>query len=339
VSIARSIARPIASPIASRTPIIGGGGGVPPNPAYQILVKTDNAGSSTSTQFTLPATGSYTVDWGDDVVESLSGAQTHTYATAGSYVIRVTGGLTAITFNNGGDRLKLLEIQNWGAIAWSTLAVAYFGCANMQITATDAPNLSGVTSLDSTFRACTAFNSSINNWDVSTINVFNGLFRSCTNFNQSLNAWNTGSVTNMNFCFTSCTAFNGDISSWNTANVTGMQEMFASCSNFNANIGGWNVAKVTNLSFMFSGAAAFDQNLGSWNVSAATNVAGFMATKTPATFSATNLDEIYNGWSSRPVVATRTISFGTAKHTAAGQAGRDILTGAPNNWSITDGGL
>jgi len=36
VTIARSIARPIASPIASRTPIIGGGGGVPPGPTNLI---------------------------------------------------------------------------------------------------------------------------------------------------------------------------------------------------------------------------------------------------------------------------------------------------------------
>ena len=51
--------------------------------AYQILVKTDNSGTSSSTQFTLPATGTYTVDWGDGVVQTLTGAQTHTYPTAG----------------------------------------------------------------------------------------------------------------------------------------------------------------------------------------------------------------------------------------------------------------
>ena len=61
--------------------------------------------------------------------------------------------------------------------------------------------------------------------------------------------------------------------------------------------------------------------------------------KTPATFSTTNLDAIYNGWSTRPVKTPITISFGTAKYTAAGAAGRAILTGAPNNWVITDGGI
>jgi len=101
-----------------------GGGGPAPNPAYQILVKTDNAGTSNDDQFTLPATGSYTVDWGDGVVEDLSGAQTHTYPASGDYVIKVTGGLQRINFNNGGDRLKLLQIQNWGIIAWTIMQQA-----------------------------------------------------------------------------------------------------------------------------------------------------------------------------------------------------------------------
>jgi hypothetical protein len=64
-----------------------------------------------------------------------------------------------------------------------------------------------------------------------------------------------------------------------------------------------------------------------------------MLGKTPATFSTTNLNAIYNGWSTRPVQPNLTISFGTAKYTLAGQAGRNILTNAPNNWTINDGGI
>jgi hypothetical protein len=32
------------------------------------------------------------------------------------------------------------------------------------------------------------------------------------------------------------------------------------------------------------------------------------------------------------------IDFNTIEYTAGGQAGKNILTGAPNNWTITDGG-
>jgi hypothetical protein len=65
-----------------------------------------------------------------------------------------------------------------------------------------------------------------------------------------------------------------------------------------------------------------------------------MAGKTDANYSATNLDSIYNGWSLLTFVNTGlSISFGTIKYTAAGQAGRDVLTDPPNNWTITDGGI
>ena len=153
------------------------GGGSPAS--YKILVKTDNAGTSSSNQFALPATGSYRVDWGDGVVENLSGTQTHTFPTAGNYVVSIVGGLTAITFNNGGDRLKLLEIQQWGAIAWSALNNAYHGCSNMQITASDLPIMSGVTAMANAFRLCSAM--------------------------QSFPAINTSTVDNMTDCWRSCT--------------------------------------------------------------------------------------------------------------------------------------
>jgi hypothetical protein len=64
-----------------------------------------------------------------------------------------------------------------------------------------------------------------------------------------------------------------------------------------------------------------------------------MVGKNETTFSATNLDAIYNGWSLLTLQPNLSINFGTAKYTAAGQSGRNILTGAPNNWSITDGGI
>jgi hypothetical protein len=65
-----------------------------------------------------------------------------------------------------------------------------------------------------------------------------------------------------------------------------------------------------------------------------------MSTKTPSTYSSTNLDAIYNGWSTQTLQHTTpiTISFGTAKYSSAGTAGRLTLTSSPNNWAITDGG-
>jgi hypothetical protein len=86
--------------------------------------------------------------------------------------------------------------------------------------------------------------------------------------------------------------------------------------------------------------SGFNQNIGSWNVSNVANFDSFMASKTSTDYSSTNLDAIYNGWSQLTTLQPNlTITFNTIKYTSAGQAGKDILTGAPNNWVITDGGI
>jgi hypothetical protein len=64
----------------------------------------------------------------------------------------------------------------------------------------------------------------------------------------------------------------------------------------------------------------------------------FMQLKTFANYSAENLDSIYNGWSQLTLNPNISINFNNIKYTSTGQAGKDILTNAPNNWSITDGG-
>ena len=117
-----------------------------------------------------------------------------------------------------------------------------------------------------------------------------------------------------------------------------MRNMFDEASAFNQPIGNWDVGKVTRMDFMFNAATAFNQNIGNWNVSNVTTMVAIMQSKTSANYSAANLDAIYNGWSSRPVKPSVTANFGTIKYTSAGQAGRNILTGAPNNWAISDGG-
>jgi hypothetical protein len=127
------------------------------------------------------------------------------------------------------------------------------------------------------------------------------------------------------------------INEWNVSAVTNFWVVFLG-SAFNDSLSNWNMGSALRLEQMFQ-SASFNQNIGMWNVSNCTNFALFMPNKTPATLSSANLDAIYNGWSSRPVKPNITISFGSAKYTSASSAARAILTGAPNNWTITDGGI
>jgi surface protein len=224
-------------------------------------------------------------------------------------------------------------------------------------------NVSGVTDMNGMFRN-TSFNQNIGSWNVSSVTNMSSMFNSNSSFNQNLNSWNVSSVTNMGSMFSNASSFNGDISSWNVSsvltmafmfrgalvfnqdisgwsvgNVTGMLYMFQSAFAFNQNIGSWNVSNVTDMQYMFLNATAFNQNIGNWNVSNVANFNFFMVGKNETTFSATNLDAIYNGWSLLTLQPNLSINFGTAKYTAAGQSGRNVLTGAPNNWTITDGGI
>ena len=203
-------------------------------------------------------------------------------------------------------------------------------------------NTGAVTNMDAMFISATAFNnggsSDINNWNVSSVTIMSDMFRG-TAFNRPIGSWNVSSVTNMLRMFQSVTAFNQDIGSWNTSAVTNMASMFFNATTFNQNIGSWNTNAVTNMNEMFRNATAFNQNIGSWNVSNVTGFFDFMLGKTAANYSAANLNAIYNGWSSRPVIPNLSINFGSIKYTAEGQAGKNILDFAPNNWTIVDGGI
>jgi len=166
------------------------------------------------------------------------------------------------------------------------------------------------------------------------------MFNSATNFNGNITSWDVSNVTNMSDMFELATNFNQNISSWDVSSVTNMANMFDGADSFNQPIGSWDVSNVTNMSTMLR-TPSFNQNLGNWNISNVTNFGSFMTLTTsdmPA-MSAANLDAIYNGWSLRPVQPNLTISFGDIQYTSAGQAGKNILTGAPNNWTILDGGI
>jgi surface protein len=118
-----------------------------------------------------------------------------------------------------------------------------------------------------------------------------------------------------------------------------MNGMFGDAYDFNFNINNWDVSSVTNMGAMFFDATDFNQPLGNWDVSNVTNFVSFMGEKTNINYSASNLDAIYNGWSLLTLQPNITINFNTIKYTSGGQSGRNILTGAPNNWTITDGGI
>jgi surface protein len=215
-------------------------------------------------------------------------------------------------------------------------------------------NTGNVTDMSAMFYDAKAFNQPIGSWNVSKVTSMSNMFSGASTFNQPIGSWNTSAVTIMLGMFKGASVFNQNIGSWDVSQVTimsgaGGQGMFQNATAFNnggsSSIDGWDVSKVLNMgsnnSGMFNGATAFNQPIGSWNVSSVTDFNGFMFGKTPSTYSSTNLDAIYNGWIVNGVKPNLTITFGSAKYTAAGAAGRALLAAPPNGtgtWTIIDGG-
>ena len=242
--------------------------------------KTDNPGTSNATSIIIPTTGTgynYDVSWKNDGVweTGFSGNATHDYGVAGTYTVAIRGSFPRIYFNNGGDRRKILSIEQWGTTAWSSMNSAFNGCSNLIGNATDVPDLSAVTDMTYMFANASVFNQDIGNWNLSNVSNLNGLFVNASIFNQDIGAWNVSNVTNMAYMFSGARAFNQDISNWNVGNVTNMTAMFRTALLFNQSLDSWNTSKVVNMNSMFDFAAVFNQSIGNWNVGNVTDM-GYM---------------------------------------------------------------
>ena len=88
----------------------------------------------------------------------------HTYSTGGIYNISITGELPYILFDSSLDLLKIIDIIQWGSISIKNWQNSYFGCSNMNITATDKPDLSGCLFGENSFRGCTLANPDTTKW-------------------------------------------------------------------------------------------------------------------------------------------------------------------------------
>jgi surface protein len=269
---------------------------------------TTKSGVSSSNQVHLPLLSSgkynFTVNWGDGNNDTITiwnqGSVTHTYATQGIYTIKILGKIIGWQFNYQGDRLKILEIQQFGCLQLGNLGSYFYGCRNLALTATDSLNLNGTTNLSLMFGNChnlgnsgdfnkwntsgvtdmfqmfynaQTFNCSIDNWDVSSVTTMARMFVDADSFNQPIGNWVVSSVIDMNCMFCGAYSFNQPIGNWDVSNVRDMFEMFGDTISFNQPLSKWDVSNVTEMQGMFDQALSFNQPIGDWDVSSVTSMA------------------------------------------------------------------
>jgi surface protein len=257
--------------------------------------------------------------------------------------ISIDGTIQGWQFNASGDYLKLNNINRWGALDIHNTAM-FRDCYAMTCTATDAPVVT-TTNFYRMFRACNNFNGAIGNWDVSGVTNLSQSLMYCINFNQPLNNWDVSSVSNFIQMFHGATNFAQDLNDWqiNNSEIVTMYAMFYNCPNFNGDIYSWDTSAVWNMSLMLYNCDSFDQSLAAWNIENVTDFGdisgnGFMRRANGLSTSNYNLTLV--SWAHQNVNSGLAVDFGGSQYSAGGAAAasRNILTSAPNNWTISDGG-
>ena len=181
---------------------------------FVFTVKTDNAGTSTDTQFTIPTSTSgiteaflYDIETSDgQSITGVTGNHTITFPSAGEYEVKISGSFPYMYFANGGDKLKLLDIKNFGVYALGSTSQfkAFQGCSNMVITATDNGNFGSVSNFDSSWRDCSSL-TSFPLLDTSSGTNFYAAWFGCSSL-TSFPLLNTSSGTNFAYAWNNCSS-------------------------------------------------------------------------------------------------------------------------------------
>jgi hypothetical protein len=208
--------------------------------------------SSNGETITLPLTAGYTynctVDWGDSGPTSTITAyndadRIHTYSSAGTYQVSITGTCEGWSFNNGGDKLKITKVISWGTGAsfngFKYLKSGFYGCVSLTSLPTDGTKI-------------------LASGDGVTTDGFYQLFRSCSNIEEIPSSIfdNHVKVESFERCFILCTrlaTIPDGLFGYNTA-VINFEDCFWGCSSLNnipSNLFSENV-EVTNFSGCFS---------------------------------------------------------------------------------------
>ncbi|MEQ9513405.1 MAG: BspA family leucine-rich repeat surface protein, partial [Balneola sp.] len=263
----------------------------------------------------------FTIDWGDGTVEIYSGNEptvSHTYASAGDYVVLI-GGTFPYFAGDETDLSGLISIDQWGNIAWESMEDMFYQATNLvTYSATDTPDLSGVSSLRGMFAFTDLSTADLSGWDVSTVTNFFAMFSGVASFDGDLSDW----------------VFSAD--PYTEANGLNFNGMFNLASSFTGTgLGTWDVSNADSLATMFADATSFDADLSGWDIS---NVKDMFLMADGTGLSTVNYTSMLTAWSVLSVQNNVDLGVGETTYTIAGLPAREALVDT-YGWTISDGGL
>lgn len=313
----------------------------------QIYFTTTNpSGSISYTWQQMPSgsSGSGTFAAGSNVLRTISGLP-----SGANIRLEISPtNLQRFYIASNADRNRLIDIEQWGTAAWTSMSSSFEGCTNINVSASDAPilNNSSNFSLQYMFYNCINLNSSnLNTWNVSYVTNFSNMLFNCSSFNQPLNNWgsqlgvNTGSNSiTLNSMFRGCSVFNQDLSSWDVSKVNNLSYLFYDCIAFNnlgqPGIANWSLGSnsiitptthdIVSCIGMFGFATSFNQNINNWDVSKVTDFSNMF-------ISAATYNQPMNNWGAQIGANT-----GSAYITMSGMfRNADAFNQDLSDWDVT----
>lgn len=313
---------------------------------FVITVDTTQGDPTFNTYFSIPTAGgvghvyNYTVDCDNDGVIDAS-AQTSnytcTYPTPGTYTIRIGGDFPHIYFNHTfPDRVKLISIDQWGTGKWRSMEQAFAGAINMDVKATDTPNLENTVYMNDMFRNASSLVGAGANWNWDTSNVTNmaGMFMGASKFNQNIGSWDVSKVAGMGHMFSGATQFNNggsdSIKNWKLDSLTTADYMFENATSFNQPVDSWGMDKAEKLRAMFVNASSFNQSLASWNLTSLLNTSsafsGAANMLDNTALSMANYDATLISWNSQNLLSPVTLGSAGLRYCLADNARTNLIT-------------
>jgi hypothetical protein len=312
-------------------PIRGGGGGAAPNPDFVSTWDTTQAGSASDT-IVLPMTAGNTVHWGDGNSDTTN---THTYASGGVYTVTIEGAVTTFRFAASGDRLKILDVSNWGGFDIANDRTFQF-CNNLDVTATDVPILSNVNSASSLFERCNLTSVDFSTWDFSVCTNFRLFLSRNYNFTGNVEGIIQSGVLRIDKGFNSTPLGSPDLSTWDVSGITNWSDGLRDCSlGALTDVSGWipqgNMSGAFNVNPDLEGVG-----LSTWTIGAITSANNLFSN---CTLTTANYDATLIAWEAQAPSNAVPINFGSSQYTlggAAETARTSLIT--TYGWTITDGG-